>query len=99
MKEAAPKEEGGMGEAPEVLVGGCTRVRIEVRTGMVSSIAGERWSGRLLDWAEVEGLVEWGGLRDEEKEGVVAIVDGLWLDRSFAVVIVVKGRCVCADCR
>lgn len=46
VNEGVPKEVAGMGEAPEALeeVGGWTRLRIEVRTGMVSSMAGERVS-------------------------------------------------------
>lgn len=46
MNDGVPKEVAGMGEAPGALdeVGGWTRLRMEVRTGMVSSMAGERLS-------------------------------------------------------
>lgn len=46
MNDGVPEEVAGMGEAPGALdeVGGWTRLRMEVRTGIVSSMAGERVS-------------------------------------------------------
>lgn len=70
-----PKEVAGMGEAPGAFeeVGGWTRVRMEVRTGMVSSMAGERLSERVVCWDDGEGLVGWEALGAEEKDGEVDI--------------------------
>ena len=50
MKDEVLKEDAGIGDASDAFseVGGCTRLRIEVRTGMVSSMAGDRLSERVL---------------------------------------------------
>ena len=76
VNEGVPKEVAGMGEAPGALeeVGGWTRLRMEVRTGMVSSMAGERLSERVVGWEDDEGLVGCEALGAEEKEGEVDMV-------------------------
>lgn len=73
VNEGVPKEVAGMGEAPGALeeVGGWTRLRMEVRTGIVSSMAGERFSERVVGWDDDEGLVGCEALGAEEKEGEV----------------------------
>lgn len=73
MNDGVPKEVAGMGEAPGALeeVGGWTRLRMEVRTGMVSSMAGERLSESGVGWDEAGGLVDCEALGPEEKEGEV----------------------------
>jgi len=75
------KEEGpGVEVAPEV--GGWRRVRMDVRTGMVSRFAGERAGGRVLVWLEQVDVME---VWEVVKEGEVAIVGAvavrLWLSR------------------
>ena len=72
-EEGRGVEEGpGVEVAPEV--GGWRRVRMDVRTGMVSRFAEERAGGRVLVWLE-----------EVVKEGEVAIVGAvavrLWLSR------------------
>lgn len=75
MKDGVPKEVAGMGEAPALEeVGGWMRARMEVRTGMVSSMAGERLSESGAGWDDAGGLVGWEALGAEEKEGEVDIV-------------------------
>jgi hypothetical protein len=47
---------------------------MEVRTGMVSSMAGERLSESGAGWEDAGGLADWEALGAEEKEGEVDIV-------------------------
>jgi hypothetical protein len=75
VKDEVPKDDAGTGDAPETLdeVGGCTRLRIDARVGMVSSTAGVRLSERVLAWVETARLVPCETLRDEETAGEVDI--------------------------
>ena len=74
-----PKEVAGIGEVPGALeeVGGWTRLRMEVRTGMVSSMAGERVSERVAGWEDAEGLVGCEAPGAEEKEGEVDMLSNM----------------------
>lgn len=85
------KEEGrGVEEGPGVEVarevGGWRRVRMDVRTGMVSRFAGERAGGRVLVWLE-----------EMVKEGEVAIVGAVAVRLRLSRVVRMEGDLFVGD--